>query len=310
MAFKLINGTGNKSVSAQQDADLFSGIFGNTPVVLPVGERCRAEIRDANTVRIYDGEIISQGRRFNQGYGEYQDYTVENGSQGTVRYDIMGFHFYTDESGNEMSEPFVTKGVGENGTIAENSIREGATESYISMYRVKINSLSIESVEPLFSIVNPIAELIRQAVLAAHPIDTIYVTTNPTNPSEYFGGTWVQWGAGRVPVGVDASQTDFNTVEKIGGQKSADLKHSHTVNDHKHISPFGYDSNLYYSAQQYGSVVVVANPGYYLNGGNGGKTDMVRLNYTSSSSPGTDSKLSKQSLLQPYITCYMWKRIA
>lgn len=162
MAFKLINGTGNKSVSAQQDADLFSGIFGNTPVVLPVGERCRAEIRDANTVRIYDGEIISQGRRFNQGYGEYQDYTVENGGQGTVRYDILGFHFYTDESGNELSEPFVTKGVGENGTIAENSIREGATESYISMYRVKINGLSIESITPLYLVVCTVSEVNKE----------------------------------------------------------------------------------------------------------------------------------------------------
>lgn len=162
MAFKLINGTGNKSVSAQQDADLFSGIFGNTPVVLPVGERCRAEIRDANTVRIYDGEIISQGRRFNQGYGEYQDYTVDNGSQETVRYDILGFHFYTDESGNELSEPFVTKGVGENGTIAENSIREGATESYISMYRVKINGLSIESITPLYLVVCTVSEVNKE----------------------------------------------------------------------------------------------------------------------------------------------------
>ena len=162
MAFKLINGTGNKSVSAQQDADLFSGIFGNTPVVLPVGERCRAEIRDANTVRIYDGEIISQGRRFNQGYGEYQDYTVDNGSQGTVRYDILGFHFYTDESGNELSEPFVTKGGGENGSIAENSIREGATESYISMYRVKINGLSIESITPLYLVVCTVSEVNKE----------------------------------------------------------------------------------------------------------------------------------------------------
>lgn len=159
MAFKLVNGTGNKSVSSQQDADLFAGIFGNTPVVLPVGGRCRAEIRDANTVRVYDGEFISQGRRFNQGYGEYQDYTVENGSQGTVRYDILGFHFYTDESGNEVSETFVQKDVGENGTVAEDTIRDGATESYISMYRVKINGLSIESVTPLYLVVCTVSEV-------------------------------------------------------------------------------------------------------------------------------------------------------
>lgn len=159
MAFKLVNGTGNKSVSSQQDADLFAGIFGNTTVVLPVGERCRAEIRDANTVRVYDGEFISQGRRFNQGYGEYQDYTVENGSQGTVRYDILGFHFYTDESGNEVSETFVQKDVGENGTITEDAIRDGATESYISMYRVKVNGLSIESVTPLYLVVCTVSEV-------------------------------------------------------------------------------------------------------------------------------------------------------
>lgn len=159
MAFKLVNGTGNKLVSAQQDADLFAGIFGNTPVVLPVGERCRAEIRDANTVRVYDGEFISQGRRFNQGYGEYQDYTVENGSQGTVRYDILGFHFYMDESGNEVSETFVQKDVGENGTVTEDTIRDGATESYISMYRVKINGLSIESITPLYLVVCTVSEV-------------------------------------------------------------------------------------------------------------------------------------------------------
>lgn len=310
MAFQMVNSNGNKNVTAQQDADLFSGTFGNSAVVLPVGEQCRAEIIDSNTIRVYDGEFISQGRRFNQAYGEYQDFEVDNGSHGTIRYDILGMRFYVDASGKDLHEPFVKKDVGENGTITENSIREGATESYISMYRVKINGLSIESVEPLFSIVNPIAELLRQAVLAAHPIDTIYVSVSPVNPSKYFGGTWIQWGKGRVPVGVDASQTDFNTVEKTGGQKTADLQHSHTVNDHKHISPFGYDDNCYYSARQYGSVVVGANPGYYLNGGNGGKTGQVRLNYTSSSSPGTDSKLSKQSLLQPYITCYMWKRVA
>lgn len=159
MAFSLVNRTGNRLVSAQQDADLFAGIFGNTPVVLPVGERCRAEIRDANTVRVYDGEFISQGRRFNQGYGEYQDYTVENGSQGNVRYDILGFHFYTDESGNEVSETFVQKDIGENGTITEDTIRDGATESYISMYRIKINGLSIESITPLYLVVCTVSEV-------------------------------------------------------------------------------------------------------------------------------------------------------
>ena len=39
-------------------------------------------------------------------------------------------------------------------------------------------------------------------------------TTN-TNPATYLGfGTWISWGAGKVPVGVDTADTDFATVEK------------------------------------------------------------------------------------------------
>ena len=38
-----------------------------------------------------------------------------------------------------------------------------------------------------------------------------------------FGGTWVAWGAGRVPVGVDTTDTDFDTVEETGGTKSVTL---------------------------------------------------------------------------------------
>lgn len=335
--FKLVNGSGAE-VNSQQEADLCVGIFGSNSTVLQVGEKCRAEIMSGNVVRVYDGEIISQGRRYNQPYGEYVDFTLDNGNQGEVRYDIIGLKFVRNSEGNEYCETFVRKGIQESGAVEVEDIREGASASYVPLYRVKISGLNIESVEALFSTVNPLTELARQVALMMHPIGAIYISTDPSNPSEYFGGTWIAWGAGKVPVGVDASQAEFNTVERTGGEKSANLSHSHTVNahshtvnahshivnSHKHLAPSGYDEGRYYAAQPYGSNVIGQNPGYYFNGGNGGRTGMVRLNYTSESSPGTsnsapgtsnaspgtDSRLSAQSLLQPYITCYMWKRIA
>ena len=57
-----------------------------------------------------------------------------------------------------------------------------------------------------------------------YPIGSIYFSVNNVNPSEYFGGTWVSWGSGRVPVGV-SSDSNFNTVEKTGGSST----HSHTI---------------------------------------------------------------------------------
>ena len=41
-----------------------------------------------------------------------------------------------------------------------------------------------------------------------------------TNPGNLFGGTWVAWGSGRVPVGVNTSDSDFSSPEKTGGSKT------------------------------------------------------------------------------------------
>ena len=47
-----------------------------------------------------------------------------------------------------------------------------------------------------------------------HPVGSIYMTMDSQNPSTLFGGTWVRWGEGRVPVGVSANDSDFGTVEQ------------------------------------------------------------------------------------------------
>lgn len=67
----------------------------------------------------------------------------------------------------------------------------------------------------------PIDEIIK----IIYPIGSIYMSVNSINPETIFiGTTWVAWGSGQVPVGVNADDADFNTVEKTGGAKS----HSYT----------------------------------------------------------------------------------
>ena len=54
---------------------------------------------------------------------------------------------------------------------------------------------------------------INAMIQKLYPIGHIIMSANSANPSTYLGfGTWVEWGSGRVPVGVNASDTDFNTV--------------------------------------------------------------------------------------------------
>lgn len=123
--------------------------------------------------------------------------------------------------------------------------------------------------------------LIDTIALTIYPVGSIYMSVNDTDPSTLFGGTWVAWGSGRVPVGVDIEQTEFNTVEKTGGNK----------NTQSHTHGFGYSNvNL-----QSGSTA------YALAQYNG----TVAANGATSSYGAGDSQN-----LQPYITCYMWKRTA
>ena len=54
-----------------------------------------------------------------------------------------------------------------------------------------------------------------------YPVGSIYMSTNSINPGGILGGTWEAWGAGKVPVGVDAADTDFDAAGKTGGAKTA-----------------------------------------------------------------------------------------
>lgn len=155
------------------------------------------------------------------------------------------------------------------------------------------------------------------------PIGSIYMSVSNTNPSEYFGGTWVQWGSGRVPVGVDSAQSEFNSAEKMGGTKIVDLSHSHTVNSHSHSLERGWakigrcrnymEGIAYKTGPGAGSTTYdrAQTNGGGIAGGSFAATDTTALGgSTSSTSPGTSNGLSdRQSILQPYVTCYMWKRI-
>lgn len=151
----LINGDGRTDISAQNEAEFYAGIVGYRTVVLSSGNQINAEIVTNNKVKLHDGEVISQGRRIQIPAGTFDEFTIENGSQGTVRYDILGYRFFRDESGNESIEQFVQKGVGEDGILEEASIRDGATECRIGVYRAKLNGLALEALEPLFTVLPP-----------------------------------------------------------------------------------------------------------------------------------------------------------
>lgn len=70
--------------------------------------------------------------------------------------------------------------------------------------------------------------------LDAYPIGAIYISTVSTDPGTIFGGTWVAFSQGRVLVGLDTSDPDFNSSGELRGSKTIDIQHRHTGPNHRH----------------------------------------------------------------------------
>ena len=157
MALELVTGYwGMEHVTAEQDADLNAGIIGSGNYVLNIGGKMRAEAVSSNKVRIFDGVFMAYGRQCILGDGEYEDITIENGTPGLLRNDMIVVKYKKDEeSGKENATFAVLKGetgsVGKDPVPNRQDIRSGAFESEVPMYRVKINGLAIEKIEPLFN---------------------------------------------------------------------------------------------------------------------------------------------------------------
>jgi hypothetical protein len=63
-----------------------------------------------------------------------------------------------------------------------------------------------------------------EVIDALYPVGALYTSTLTTNPGTLLGrGTWTAFGAGRVLVGRDAGDADFDTAEETGGAKTKAL---------------------------------------------------------------------------------------
>lgn len=189
---------------------------------------------------------------------------------------------------------------------------------------------TIITAEMMRSIEDELVALRDEMGLASYPVGSIYMSTVNENPASRFGGKWQAWGSGRVPVGVDTSQKEFESVEKTGGSKNLH-KHTHSTPNHTHtitIDQKSLTGSMYNIAAQskgalYGASGICKvrsseeRHGYATDGASG-KVDGFTITAThnhsvtqKSSGGGTSGSTGTGNAenLQPYITCYMFKRI-
>lgn len=164
-----------------------------------------------------------------------------------------------------------------------------------------------------------------------YPIGSIYMSVKDTNPADFLGGTWERWGQGRVPVGVNEDDTIFEKAGNTGGEQ----KHQLTTNEmpnHRHRGQYAHTETYTDHAQkptdppaqvkeveqgtrevevQYNVVKDTLSTTTLHTSGSGPINDIFyTYKVTSTYGVADDGGDIPHNNLQPYITCYMWKRTA
>ena len=202
-------------------------------------------------------------------------YATISGNTFSITNQLIGSNFSYEDS-YEFRVVAKDKVVTDDSVSSNRTVTEG-----VALFDIGKNDVLFKGIKLL----EYIESKVKLNVDLMYPVGSIYLSTNSINPSEYFGGEWEQWGKGRVPVGVDMSDSDFNSVEKIGGNKV--------------FNGIRLTSYLADGSTQYG----FSNIGNYAN-----RTIVASVDIGGSVHRGETP--INISLLQPYITCYMWKRTA
>ena len=139
-----------------------------------------------------------------------------------------------------------------------------------------------------------------------YPVGSLYYNSSvTTNPATLLGfGTWAAFGAGRVPVGYNASNALFDALEETGGSADAiTVSHTHTATSADSGHTHEQDGNI---GGAFAYAAGGGNPGVgtpsQTNVNVSTSTANITTTVDSAGSSGTNANY------QPYITVAIWKR--
>lgn len=155
-----------------------------------------------------------------------------------------------------------------------------------------------------------------------YPIGSIYISTSDANPAQLFGGTWEAYGAGKVLVGFNSGDSDFNQIGKTGGSKSQDVRidyqHKHEINVPDaggNISPHIYKNYTFDSSSARRNYVLGVDIPASAQQVEAGKLQDIPVSavgnmWETATGGSTMSNTQTVNKVQPYITVRMWRRVA
>ena len=226
---KIISGkTGSPHVTSQQFRQIFEGIIGDESCILPCGENLAPELQTNNSLKIRSGLMYHHGNLSTVELGTYDEVTIQNGTQGMKRIDLVVNRYTREEgSGTEKNEWIVIQGTphASSPTVpdyTEGNLQDGDLVDDCPYLEVHLDGINVTEVKQLLSVANAMS------------------TINKYLPEYYndgldhcirFPGTHIQICFGTIPITTALSQNG------IGYTGTA-------TPNHKFVKPFSSLSSL------------------------------------------------------------------
>lgn len=148
---------GEAHVASSDQGSLFEALIRSGQFVMDAGAKFAASIVSNNQIRVGDGELMMQGRHVKLTPGAYVDLTIENGTQGYLRNDLIVARYTKNAyTGIEECSLVVIKGTPAESNPADPEYTtgiinaDGALQHDFPLYKVNLSGLSIEGLTALF----------------------------------------------------------------------------------------------------------------------------------------------------------------
>lgn len=191
---RLVTGyAGEAHVTAADAGSLHAALAGSGQYVLKKGSQFAASVVNSNTIRIADGDLLMQGRHARIAHGDTVDLTIENGTSGYYRNDLIVAR-YTKDAGNgvESVTLAVIKGAASTTAAIDPAYTSGdilsgdALLNEMPLYRIALNGLNVQAPVPLYTVQDIGGHALDKA--NPHKVTAEQVGAAPANHSHALDG--------------------------------------------------------------------------------------------------------------------------
>lgn len=155
--------TDEAHINAEDDAQLWRSLLGGSGITLADDKLSCTKLND-NTIRISSGQYSNQGYIVCVQGGTTIDLSVDSGTAGAYRHDLVVAHFTrgggdtadTHEIEIVKGTDASTAGAAEDPTLEHDDLRSGGMERQEALYRLNIAGTTLQSIERVAPYIGPV----------------------------------------------------------------------------------------------------------------------------------------------------------